>query len=72
MAELTAISIKMFDGTDFKSWSFEIKLLSEVKHLLGIVDGTTQALDAIDGTECNAWMKPHGIGRSTILLAMER
>jgi hypothetical protein len=71
MAELTAISIKMFDGTDFKSWSFEITLLSEVQHLLGIVDGTTKALDPIDGTECYVWMKPHGIGRSTILLAME-
>jgi hypothetical protein len=72
MAESTAISIKKFDGTDYKSWSLEIEILLEQKQVLGIVDGTEEAPDAKDGTEFKAWKKQHGIARSTILLAMER
>jgi len=72
MAESTAISIKKFDGTDYKSWSLEIEILLEQKQVLGIVDSTEKAPDAKDETEFKAWKKPHGIVRSTILLAMER
>jgi len=72
MAESTAISIKKFDGTDYKSWSLEIEILWEQKQVLGIVDGTEEAPNAKDGTEFKAWKKQHGIARSTILLAMER
>jgi len=72
MAESTAISIKKFDGTDYKSWSLEVEILLEQKQVLGIVDGTEEAPDAKDGTEFKAWKKQHGIARSTILLAMER
>jgi len=72
MAESTAISIKKFDGTDYKSWSLEIEILLEQKQVLGIVDGTEEAPDAKDATEFKAWKKQHGIAWSTILLAMER
>jgi hypothetical protein len=72
MAESTAITIKKFDRTDYKSWSFEIQILLEQKQVLGIVDGTEEAPDAKDGTEFKAWKKQHRIARSTILLAMER
>jgi len=75
MAESTAISIKKFDGTDYKSWSLEVEILLEQKQVLGIVDGTEEAPDAknaTDTTEFKAWKKQHGIARSTILLAMER
>jgi hypothetical protein len=72
MAESTAISIKKFDGTDYKSWSLEIEILLEQKQVLGIVNGTEEAPDAKDRTEFKAWKKQHGIARSTILLAMER
>ena len=43
MAEMTAITIKKFDGTDYKSWSLEIEILLEQKQVLGIVDGTQVA-----------------------------
>jgi hypothetical protein len=43
MAESTAITIKKFDGTDYKSWSLEIEILLEQKQVLGIVDGTEEA-----------------------------
>jgi hypothetical protein len=72
MAESTAITIKKFDGTDYKGWSLEIEILLEQKQVLHIVDGTEEAPDAKDGTEFKAWKKQHGIARSTILLAMER
>jgi len=72
MAESTAITIKKFDGTDYKSWSLEIEILLEQKQVLGVVDGTEEAPDAKDRTEFEAWNKQHGIARSTILLAMER
>jgi hypothetical protein len=72
MAESTAISIKMFDGTDYNSWSLEIEILLEQKQVLVIVDGTEEAPDAKDTTELKPWKKQHGIARSTILLAMER
>jgi hypothetical protein len=72
MAESTAISIKKFDGTDYKSWSLEIEILLEQKQVLGIVDGTEEAPDAKDATEFKAWKKQHGIARSTILLGMEK
>jgi len=72
MAKSTAISIKKFDGTDYKSWSLEIEILLEQKQVLSIVDGTEEAPDAKDGTEFKAWKKQHGIAQSTILLAMER
>jgi len=72
MAESTAISIKKFDGTDYKSWSLEVEILLEQKQVLGIVDGTEEAPDAKDRTEFKGWKKQHGITRSTILLAMER
>jgi len=72
MAESTAITIKKFDGMDYKSWSLEIEILLEQKQVLGIVDGTEEAPDAKDGTEFKAWKKQHGIARSTILLAMKR
>jgi hypothetical protein len=72
MAESTAITIKKFDGTDYKSWSLEIEILLEQKQVLGIVYGTEQAPAAKDGTEFKVWKKQHGLTRSTILLAMER
>jgi len=70
MAESTAISIKKFDGTDYKSWSLEVEILLEQKQVLGIVDGTEEAPE--DATELKSWKKQHGIARSTILLTMER
>jgi len=72
MAELTAISIKKFDSTDYKSWCLEIDILLEQKQVLSIVNGTEQAPDTTDTTEFKAWKKQHGIARSTVLLAMER
>jgi hypothetical protein len=70
VAEWTAITIKKFDGTDYKSWSLEIEILLEQKRVVGSVDGTEEAPDAKDGTECTAWKTQHGIAKSTILLAM--
>jgi hypothetical protein len=70
MAESTAITIKMFDGTDSKSWSLQVEILLEQKQVLTIVDGTEEAPE--DATELKSGMKQHGIARSTILLAMER
>jgi len=75
MAELTAITIKKFDGTDYKSWSLEIDILLEQQEVLGIVDGTEEAPDAKnakDATEFKAWKKQHRIAWLTILLVMER
>jgi len=72
MAESTAITIKKFDGADYKSWSLEIEILFEQKQVLGIVDGTEEAPDSKDRTEFKARKKQHGIARSTILLAIER
>jgi hypothetical protein len=72
MAESTAITIKKFDRTEYKSWSLEIEMVLEQKQVLGIVDGTEEAPDAKDGTEFKAWQMQHGIARSTILLAIER
>ena len=54
MAESTAITIKKFDGTDYKSWSLEIEILLEQKQVLGVVDGTEEAPDAKDRTEFKA------------------
>jgi hypothetical protein len=70
MAESTAISIKKFDGTDYKSWSLEVEILLEQKQVLGIVDGTEEAPE--DAIELKSWKKQHGIAQSTILLAMQR
>jgi hypothetical protein len=70
MAESTAISIKKFDGTDYKSWSLEVEILLEQKQVIGIVDGTEEAPE--DATELKSGKKQHGIARSTILLAMQR
>jgi hypothetical protein len=70
MAESTVFTIQKFDDTEYNSWRLEIKLLLERKQVLGIVDGTEEAPDANDGTECKAWKKQYGITRSTILLAM--
>jgi len=70
MAESTAITIKKFDGTDYKSWSLEVEILLEQKQVLGIVDSTEEAPE--DATELKSWKKQHGIAWSTILLAMER
>ena len=75
MAGSTAISIKKFDCTDYKSWSLEVEILLEQKQVLGIVDGTEEAPDAKnakDMTGFKAWKQQHGIARSTILLVMER
>jgi len=72
IAESTAIPIKKLDGMDYKSWSFKIEILLEQKQVLGIVDGTEEALDANDGTEIKAWRKQPGIAWATILLVMER
>jgi hypothetical protein len=69
MAESTVISIKMFDGTDYRSWSLEVEILLEQKQVLGIVDGTEKApnaKNAKDATEFKAWKKQHGIARLTI------
>jgi hypothetical protein len=49
MAESTAISIKKFDGTDYKSWSLEVEILLEQKQVIGNVDGTEEAPE--DATE---------------------
>jgi len=75
MAESTAVSIKKFDGTDYKSWSLEVEIILEQKQVLGIVDGTEEAPDAKnakDVTEFKALQKQHGIARLPILLMMER
>jgi hypothetical protein len=49
MAESAVISIKTFDGTDFKTWTLEVAILLEQKQVLGIVDGTKEAPE--DATE---------------------
>ena len=49
MAESTAISIKKFDGTDYKSWSLEVEILLEQMQVIGNVDGTEEAPE--DATE---------------------
>jgi len=72
MAELTAITIMKFDGTDYKSWSLVIDILLEQKQVLSIVDGTEEAPHPKDGTDFKLWKKQHGVAWSTILLAMER
>jgi len=70
MAESTAILIKKFDGTDYKSWSLEVEILLEQTQVLGIVDGTEEEPE--HPIELTSSKKQHGITRSTILLAMER
>jgi len=71
MAESTAITIKKFDCTDYKSWCTEIEILLEQKQVLGIVDGTEEAPEK-KSKEYKEWKKQHGVACSTILLAMER
>jgi hypothetical protein len=71
-AESTAISIKKFDCTDYKTWTLEVDILFEQKQVLGIVDGTDEAPDANNATKFKAWKRQHGIVQSTILLVMER
>jgi len=46
VAEQTVITMKKFDGTDYKSWSLEVEILLEQKQILGSVDSTEEALDA--------------------------
>jgi hypothetical protein len=70
MAKSTVISIKKFDGTDYKSRTLEVEILLEQKQVLAIVDGTEEAPE--DATELKSWKKQHGIARSTILLVIER
>jgi hypothetical protein len=70
MAESTEISIKMFDGTDYTSWSLEVEKFLEQNQGLGNVDGTEEAPNAKDATEFKAWKKQHRIARLPILLAM--
>jgi hypothetical protein len=53
MAELTAISIKKFDGTDYMSWSLEVEILLEQNQVFGIVKGTEKAPD--NATELKSW-----------------
>ena len=65
------ISITKFDGTDYNRCSFEIKILSKQKQVLGIFDGTEEAPDVKYRTEFKAWKKQYGIAHLTILLAME-
>jgi hypothetical protein len=72
MAESTAISIKTFDGTDYKSRSLEIDILMEQKQVLGSVNGSDEAPDVMDATEFETWEKQHDIVQSTILLAVKR
>jgi hypothetical protein len=72
MAESTAISIKKFYGTDYKSCCTDIEILLEQKQVLGIVDGTEEAPENQKLEEYKEWKKQNGIARSTILLAMER
>jgi len=72
IAESTAISVMKLDGTDNKSWSFEIEILSVQKQVLGIVVCTEEALDGQHMTECKAGKRQHGIAQLTILHVMER
>jgi hypothetical protein len=71
MAKSTAITIKQFVCTNYKSWSLVIAMLLEQKQVLGIDHGTEEAPDPKDGTESNEWKKQHGMAQSTILLTME-
>jgi hypothetical protein len=70
LAESTAISIKKFDRTDYKSWSLEVEILLEQKQVLGIVDGTEEAPE--DATELKSWKQQHEIAQPSSLLAKER
>jgi len=72
LANSTGITIKKIDSMDYRSWSLEIKVLLEQKQVLGMLDGTEEALDAKDWTEFKASKMQHGIAQSTILLTMER
>jgi Holliday junction resolvase-like predicted endonuclease len=72
MSESTAISIKTFDGTDYKSRSLEIDILMEQKQVLGSVNVSEEAPDVMDVTEFETWEKQHDIVQSTILLAVKR
>jgi len=58
VAEWTAISIKRFDGTHYKSCSLEVEILLKQKQVHGIVDGTEEAPNAKntkDPTEFKPW-----------------
>jgi hypothetical protein len=70
MADSSAITIKMFDGMDYKSWSLEVEKLWEQKQVLGIGDGKEE--EPADMTELKPWKKQHVSTRSTIILTMER
>ena len=64
MAVSTAISIKKFDGTDYKCWSLEVEIILEQKQVLDIVDGTEEAPEY--ATELKEWKKQHGIARRDV------
>ena len=72
MAKSTEVTIKKLYCTDYKSWSLEIPIPLEQKQVLGIVDGTEEALHTNGRTPFTEWKKQHGIARSTNLLAMEQ
>jgi hypothetical protein len=42
MADLTAISITMFDGPDFKCWSLVVDILRVQKQVVSIADHTEE------------------------------
>jgi hypothetical protein len=51
---LTAISIKKYNYTDYKSCILVTEILLEQKQLLGIVDSKEEAPDVKARRECNA------------------
>jgi hypothetical protein len=57
MAKTTAITIKKFDGRDYKSWRLKVEICLQQKQVLGIVDGTEKAPD--DTAELKSWKKQH-------------
>jgi len=70
MAKSTVISIEKLDCMDYKSWSFEIEILLEQKHILRIISGTEGAPDTNDGTVLKVKTKQPGIAQLMILLLM--
>ena len=79
----TAISIAMFNGSNYQQWSGEMALLLEQKQVYGIVTGEDEQPEDPAEQDATAaeilayravvkdWVKQHGTARLTILLGME-
>lgn len=68
---LSARNVRIFDGTNFQGWTFQIRALLITNYILDVVDGTRQMPANRESTEAKMWINDNAKAMFVISSSIE-